>query len=493
MPAPPGSQEESAILEPSSQPPARDALAPLRLLADQAFSRAAGAPLVPGNEIRLLKDAAENYPAWIEAIRSAKQTVHLETYIIHADKVGYEFAELIAAKAREGVRVRLMYDWLGARGTASWLFWRRLRKAGVEVRCFNPPRLDSPLAWLSRDHRKLIAVDGRIGFVTGLCVGQRWVGDPARRVDPWRDTGVQLKGPAVFDLENAFAQMWTALRPPHSPPDLLPDRVRGPSVGDVALRIVASQPTMAGLYRLDQLLAAIARRSIWLTDAYFLGTPSYVQSLCAAALDGVDVRLLVPRTSDIAIVRSMSRVGYRTLLESGVRIFEWNGSMLHAKTAVVDGRWARVGSTNLNVASWMANYELDVVAENEPFAEAMEEMYLADLDQSTEIILGAKDRVRPRERRHPRRHRGTARGSVGRAATSVLTIGSTVGAAITSHRLLGPAEAPIMITAALVLLLVFAVAVLWPLAVSIPVAIVSAWAALTLLLKALRLRFPARK
>jgi cardiolipin synthase len=493
MPAPPGSQEESTIVEPTAQPSARDAIAPLRLLADQAFSRAAGAPLVPGNEIRLLKDAAENYPAWIEAIRSAKQTVHLETYIIHADKVGYEFAELIAAKTREGVRVRLMYDWLGARGTASWLFWRRLRKAGVEVRCFNPPRLDSPLAWLSRDHRKLITVDGRIGFVTGLCVGQRWVGDPARRMDPWRDTGVQLKGPAVFDLENAFAQMWTALRPPHSPPDLLPDRVRGPSVGDVSLRIVASQPTMAGLYRLDQLLAAIARRSIWLTDAYFLGTPSYVQSLCAAALDGVDVRLLVPRTSDIAIVRSMSRVGYRTLLESGVRIFEWNGSMLHAKTAVVDGRWARVGSTNLNVASWMANYELDVVAENEPFAEAMEEMYLADLDQSTEIILGAKDKVRPRERRHPRRHRGTARGSVGRAATSVLTIGSTVGAAITSHRLLGPAEAPIMITAALVLLLVFAVAVLWPLAVSIPVAIVSAWAALTLLIKALRLRFPARK
>ena len=493
MPPPPGSQEESTILEPSSQPSARDAIAPLRRFADQAFSRAAGAPLVPGNEIRLLKDAAENYPAWIEAIRSAKQTVHFETYIIHADKVGYEFAELIAAKAREGVRVRLIYDWLGARGTASWLFWRRLRKAGVEVRCFNPPRLDSPLAWLSRDHRKLIAVDGRIGFVTGLCVGQRWVGDPARRMDPWRDTGVQLEGPAVFDLENAFAQMWTALRPPHSPPDLLPAQVRGPSVGDVALRIVASQPTLAGLYRLDQLLGAISRHSIWLTDAYFLGTPSYVQSLCAAALDGVDVRLLVPRTSDLAIVRSMSRVGYRTLLESGVRIFEWNGSMLHAKTAVVDGRWARVGSTNLNIASWMANYELDVVAEDEPFADAMEEMYLADLDQSTEIILSAKDKVRPRERRHPRRRRGSARGSVGRAATSVLTIGSTVGTAITSRRVLGPAEAPIMITAAFALLLIFAVAVLWPLAVSIPVAIVSAWATLALLIKALRLRFPARK
>jgi cardiolipin synthase len=175
---------------------------------------------------------------------------------------------------------------------------------------------------------------------------------------------------------------------------------------------------MAGLYRLDHLVAAVARYSIWLTDAYFLGTPSYVQSLRAAALDGVDVRLLLPRTSDIPVVRSLSRVGYRALLESGVRLFEWKGSMLHAKTAVVDGRWARVGSTNLSVASWMGNYELDVVAEDEPFAEAMEGMYLADLDHSTEIILSASHRVSPKERRSRRlcapsridsRKRGTGR------------------------------------------------------------------------------------
>lgn len=119
---------------------------------------------------------------------------------------------------------------------------------------------------------------------------------------------------------------------------------------------------------MDQLIAAMARRSIWLTDAYFLGTPSYVEALGAAARDGVDVRLLLPRTSDIPVVRSMSRVGYRALLEAGVHVFEWKGSMLHAKTAVADGRWARVGSTNLNLSSWMGNCEQDVIVEDESFA-----------------------------------------------------------------------------------------------------------------------------
>ena len=451
-----------------SNPSLHETIAPIRLLADQAFSRAAGAPLVPGNEIRLLRDAVENYPAWLEAIRSAKRTIHFESYIIHADKVGNEFADVLARKAREGIRVCLIYDWVGARGAASWLFWRRLRKAGVEVRCFTPPRLDTPLGWLSRDHRKLIAVDGRIGFVSGLCVGQSWVGDRTRHIEPWRDTGVQIEGPAVIDLERAFAQMWDSLDPANSLGDALTESISGRSAGNAALRIVAGQPSMAGLYRLDHLVAAVARHSIWLTDAYFLGTPSYVQSLRAAALDGVDVRLLLPRTSDIPVVRSLSRVGYRALLESGVRIFEWNGSMLHAKTAVVDGRWARVGSTNLNIASWMGNYELDVVVEDEPFAQAMEEMYLADLDHSIEIILSASDRVSPKERRSRRlRPRGSKRGSAGRAATGVLTIGSTVGAAIARPQLLGSAEAPIVTTTAFILLCVVVLAVFLPRAISV--------------------------
>jgi cardiolipin synthase A/B len=467
----------------------RVAASTFRVLGDQAFSRAAGAPLVPGNSIRILKDARENYPAWLEAIHSATKAVHFESYIIHDDLIGDEFADLLAKKASEGVHVRLIYDWFGARGAASWWFWRKLQKAGVEVRCFNPPNLYSPLGWLSRDHRKIITVDGRLAFVAGLCVGQSWIGNPKRGVEPWRDTGVLIEGPAVADVEYAFAQMWAALGPPILPAEMPGNGEPPAPAGDVTLRIVASQPNMAGLYRLDQLIAAVARNTIWLTDAYFLGTASYIQSLRAAALDGVDVRLLLPRTSDIPVLRSMSRVGYRSLLEAGVRIFEWNGSMLHAKTGVADGRWARVGSTNLNVASWLENYEMDVVVEDGPFGQEMEQMYLEDLDHSTEIILRPRHKVRRVQQPEPRaRPRGTARSSAGRAASGVLALGSTVGAAITNRQALGPAEAPIMFTAALALLLLTAAAVFLPRLVSIPIAIFGGWTAVILLVKAVRAR-----
>ena len=163
---------------------------------------------------------------------------------------------------------------------------------------------------------------------------------------------------------------------------------------------------MAGLFRLDQLIAALARERLWLTDAYFVGLTPYVQALCAAARDGVDVRLLVPGASDIPVVSPLSRAGYRPLLESGVRVFEWNGSMLHAKSAVADARWARVGSTNLNVASFWANYELDVAVEDERVPGEVAEMYEQDLEHATEIVLARRNRVRrsthgQRRRRQP--------------------------------------------------------------------------------------------
>ena len=157
--------------------------------------------------------------------------------------------------------------------------------------------------------------------------------------------------------------------------------------GQVDLRVVATVPNTAGLYRLDQLIAAMARRSLWISDAYFVGVAPYVQALSAAARDGVDVRLLVPGTSDVPAVAAISRAGYRPLLEAGVRVFEWNGSMMHAKTAVADGRWARVGSSNLNLASWIGNCELDLAIEDEAFARCMEAQYESDLGNATEIVL----------------------------------------------------------------------------------------------------------
>ena len=185
-----------------------------RAAAEQAFSRAAGAPLVAGNSVRIVKDAAEHYTAWLDAIRSARRTVFFENYIVAEDPVGREFVAALAAKAREGVRVRAIYDWLGALGGASQGLWQPLIDAGGEVRCFNPPRLDSPFGWLTRDHRKMVAADGQVGFVTGVCVSRKWVGDPARGIEPWRDTGVEVRGPAVADIESAFAEVWAATGAP---------------------------------------------------------------------------------------------------------------------------------------------------------------------------------------------------------------------------------------------------------------------------------------
>jgi cardiolipin synthase len=234
--------------------------------ANQVFSRASGAPLRNGNRIRLLKDAAENYPAWLTATANARDTIDVEMYIIHED----------------------------AQGRSS------------PMRCFA---------------RRLMGF--AFAFVTGLCVGQMWAGDPARGVDPWRDTGIEIAGPAVADVAEAFAEAWAAAG---GPSDDMPARAVLPAAGDVSLRVVATVPNTAGLCRIDQLVAAMARSTLWLTDAYFAGIAAYVEALRAAARDGVDVRLLVPGASDIPLIRPFSRAGYRPLLEAGVRVFEWNGS-----------------------------------------------------------------------------------------------------------------------------------------------------------------------
>jgi cardiolipin synthase len=469
---------------------------PQRELHEQAYARATGAPLVHGNRVRLLKDAAENYPAWLDAIESARRTINFESYIVHEDDVGRQFAYALEQKAREGVKVRVVYDWLGALGKTSGKFWRSLREAGAEVRGFNPPNFAEPFGWLNRDHRKMLSVDGRIGFVTGLCVGRAWVGQPEKKLEPWRDTGVEIRGPALADIERAFARIWEATGGAPIPASELPAREAIAPEGDMALRVIATEPNTVGLYRLEQLVAAGAREYLWLTDAYFVGTTMYVQALRAAARDGVDVRLLVPSSSDIPVVSALSRANYRALLEAGVRVYEWNGSMIHAKTSVVDGRWARVGSTNLNVASWMGNWELDVTVEDERFASEMEEMYLEDLQHSTEIVLNHRHRVRPTtqpEARRPRGQRRRRRVRASRAAAGALGIGSAVKAAVTRSRLLGPAEARIVGFAGAVLLALSLIAIKWPRVVAFPLGFVGAWTAVALFVRAYRLHREGRQ
>ena len=460
----------------------------LRQLADQAFSRAAGAPLISGNSIRLLKDAQENYPAWLTAIRSARRTILFESYIIHGDEVGHEFADALIAKAGEGVQVRLIYDWMGGFGKTSNKFWRRLRDGGVEVRRHNPPRFDSPFGWISRDHRKTLAVDGEIGFVTGLCVGQMWVGYPERNIDPWRDTGVEVHGPAVAEVESAFAQVWNGAG--GGPIENDRGGTKTAQAGNVTLRVIATVPNTAGLFRLDQLVAAIAREKLWLTDAYYAGATPYVQALCAAAKDGVDVRLLVPGGTDIPVLRPLSRTGYRMLLEAGIRVFEWNGPMLHAKTAVADGKWSRVGSTNLNLASWLGNYELDVMVEDEPFARCMEEMYLSDLNNATELVLDAKRKLRaPGEpKRHSQAGMSGERGSTGRVAAGALRVGNAIGAAMSGQRVLESAEARMMGLFAVLLMAAAVMVAFFPPVLAYPFAAVALWIALALITRGYKLK-----
>ena len=453
----------------------------VRQLANQAFARASGAPLREGNRVTLLKDAAQNYPAWLDAIRSARRTIHVEMYIIHEDDQGLLFADALIRKASEGVKVRLLYDWMGGFGKTSRAFWNRLRAEGVEIRCHNPPRFDRPLGWVSRDHRKAIIVDSSVAFVTGLCIGQAWAGDPARNVDPWRDTGVEVRGPAVGDVDAAFAEAWEVTGDP-LPADSI--RAAPPSAGDVALRVVATVPNTAGLLRVDQLVAALARRTLWLTDAYYGGTAPYVEALRAAARDGVDVRLLVPGASDIPLVRTFSRAGYRPLLEAGVRVFEWNGTMIHAKTAVADGLWSRVGSTNLNIASWMGNRELDVVIENEPFARQMEEMYVSDLANATEVIL-ERNRVRaPGARKRRRAPMSSGASSGGRVVAGAVRVGNTVAAAVANTRVLESVEANIALAAGLSLGVLAAVAFTFPRGIAYPIGVFTAWLAIALLFRA---------
>jgi cardiolipin synthase len=357
--------------------PTRDAL-------QRAFGRAAGSRVVSGNGVELLIDGPANYARMLEQIDRAQRRIHLENYIIHSDRAGREFADHLIARARAGITVRVMYDWIGSFSTPR-RFWRQLREAGIEVRGFGPFSIVDPLLIFARDHRKLLVTDGDHAVTGGLCIGDEWLGDPARSRQPWRDTAVAVHGPAARELDQAFCRAWT-FNGGGAPRD---DEL-GPvpeSCGDIDVRVAATEPGRERGFRTIDLLLGVSATRIWVTEAYLSAPQRMYEAFKDAARDGVDVRLLLPSSSDVKAVRNVSRVGYRGLLRAGVRIWEWGGPMLHAKTIVADGRWARIGSSNLNPSSLLANWELDTFVYDEGLAHQMEQQYLDDLAHSSEVLL----------------------------------------------------------------------------------------------------------
>ena len=388
-----------------------------------ALDRASAARLIPGNALRHIPHSPAALEAMLELIASARRTVHFENYIIRDDRTGRRFAAALEDRARAGVQVRVLYDAFGSIGTRR-RFWRELRRAGAEVRVFGPLLTSGLFQLLSRDHRKLLVVDGGEAMMGGLCIGDEWAGDPERGRLPWRDTMLSIRGPAVAMLEGSFARVWATAGAPLPPGALTPT---AEPCGTSPLRVIDGVPAQSRAYRAVQMLAAAAQERLWITDAYLVAPPPLYASLVDAAKSGVDVRLLLPGTSDIPVVRTFSRIGYRDLLRAGARIFEYSGPMLHAKTLVVDRGWGRVGSTNLNVSSLLGNYELDVIAECDTLTEALAAQFRHDSAQSREILLHERRRlparlVRASDVATPVRHKRSPRELQAAAAIALVQV-----------------------------------------------------------------------
>ncbi|TGU71745.1 cardiolipin synthase [Geomonas terrae] len=351
-----------------------------------------GSPLIKGNKVRLLVDGPATFAAMFKAIKSARHTVNMETFIFKDDETGHKLADLLIWKRQEGVRVNLMYDSVGSMSTSA-SFFKRLRDKGVNVVEFNPINpLKASKKWrlALRDHRKLLVVDGKIAITGGVNISQvyssKFVGEGEDTTKiPWRDTDILIEGPAVAELQKVFLHAWTMQKGP-----VLNDRDYFPvqkEYGNNLVQVVKSSPGEAGRTTFIMYVSAVAfaEKSIHLTISYFVPDRQMIKALCDAAQNGVDVRIILPKTSDQNLALYAGRYYYDELLESGVKLYQRRNAILHAKTAVIDGVWATVGSTNLDFLSFSQNFEINTVILGGDFGAKMENMFTKDLAESDPI------------------------------------------------------------------------------------------------------------
>jgi cardiolipin synthase len=369
-------------------------------------------PLTTENKAVLLQDGPATYAAMFAAMESAKDYIFVEMYIVEGDEIGQKFSDLWLKKQKAGVPVSLLYDGVGSVGTPKE-FFERLRAGGVTVVEFNPVNpLKAKAGWdiNERDHRKLLVVDGRVGFVGGINISGVYSGGSSKLQHkkgiadsrPWRDTQVQVEGQAALELQKSYLESWgRASKQP--PPGKLKTSVARSSGKDV-VRVLAGwadKPDEVNpIY--GTFLSAIqnAEKTVHISMAYFVPDPQTMDALKGAAKRGVDVQLILPGFTDFWAVFHAGRSKYDELLEAGVKIHERRERLLHAKTAVIDGVWSTVGSANLDWRSFLHNHELNLVVLGTGFGDQMEAAFRKDLAISTPITLeewrqrAATDRVR---------------------------------------------------------------------------------------------------
>ena len=356
-----------------------------------------GSPLTTGNHVLLLQDGPATYRAMLAAIQSARDHINMETYIFDDDEIGQRFAQALIDKQQQGVQVNLIRDSVGTLGTPA-AFFQRLTDSGVNVLEFNPLNpLVTRKEWElnQRDHRKLLIVDGRTAFLGGINIsGVYSGGSTGKRARPrpdgsiaWRDTDLQLRGPVVAEFQKLFLATWEAQKgDPLAEKEYFP---RLENAGREVVRAIGSSPDEPFSLIYATLLSAIgsAEISVYLTNAYFVPDPQLLAALEAAAGRGVDVRLILPGQTDSWLVFHAGRGYYGQLLRAGVRIYERRGAILHSKTALIDGVWATVGSTNLDWRSFLHNHELNAVVLGTEFGNQVHAMFRKDLAESDAITL----------------------------------------------------------------------------------------------------------
>lgn len=341
---------------------------------------------IGSNRVALLVDGAQAFPAMLAAIASARSSIGVETYILRDDGTGWRFARALAERARAGVDVRVVYDSWGSSVGEDFLDF--LRGAGVHVLAYHPIRLGGRVGQFlerhrRRDHRKVLVVDGRVGFTGGLNLADDYAA-PEDGGRGWRDTHVRLEGPVAKELVHPFLITWRRAGGGPVEPGRWSTAVRRP---DPRVRVIGNHGHRGRRAIRQAYLRAIegARKRVWITSAYFLPPVRILRALREAARRGVAVDVIVAGTTDVKPVLLAARALYGPLLRAGVRIHEWHGRVLHAKTAVVDGRWATVGSSNLDHLSMLVNLEVNAVFEDARFAAALEELFLEDLRSTREV------------------------------------------------------------------------------------------------------------